>query len=227
MTGVFITFEGIEGAGKTTQARMLAEYLQSQGVTTLVAREPGGTWLGEEIRCLLLRSDRPIGGRAEMLLFLAARAQNTAQMIRPALEAGTWVICDRYADSTVAYQGYGRGLDLKTIRMLNEFCTGGLEPDITFLLDLPAEQGLARQGTRNRMEEEPLEFHRRVREGYLKEAARDPGRIRILDAQRSPEDIHREVVEVAERQLSSFSGGGRNAWLCGKPAEAEEAGGSQ
>ncbi len=193
MNGALITLEGIEGAGKTTQAQRLRERLEQQGRSVVLVREPGGTGLGEEIRRLLLQKSSEMGARAELLLFLAARAQLTDDVIRPAVLDGCVVVCDRYIDSTVAYQGYGRGLDLSTVTELNVFATAGLEPDITFVLDVPPELGLTRQQDRNRMEEEPLDFHRRVRDGYLAVAASNPRRVVVIDGSQSPDSVHAEL----------------------------------
>jgi len=208
MNGRFVTFEGVEGSGKSTQARMLAEHFQRKGISVIVVREPGGTALGEAIRQLLLDPAGQVVSEAELLLFLAARAQNTAEVIQPALQMGRLVVCDRYTDSTIAYQGYGRGLDLPTVRAMNAFATGGLEPDLTVLLDLPVETGLVRQSERDRMGAESLEFHRRVREGYLAEAAAQPRRFRVLQAERPASEIHEAVVREVGRILSEEEGEG-------------------
>ncbi|MBM3493095.1 MAG: dTMP kinase [Armatimonadetes bacterium] len=194
--GLFVTFEGVEGSGKTTQARLLAESLLGGGTQAVLLREPGGTPLAEEVRRILLHEAASMCPEAEVLLFLASRAQNTAERIRPALAEGQVVVCDRYSDSTIAYQGYARGGDLAGIRAMITYATGGLEPDVTLLLDLGVEVGLSRQTTRNRMELEPEAFHRRVRDGYLAEARRDPERIRVLDASGTVEDIHRMVLDI-------------------------------
>jgi len=201
MSGLFVTFEGIEGAGKSTQTRMLVESLERDGVASVQVREPGGTPIAEAVREVLLRSEAGVTAHAEALLFLAARAQNTAERIRPALEQGLVVVCDRYSDSTLAYQGYGRGLDLSLIRAMDAFATGGLAPDVTFLLDLDAQVGLGRQSQRNRMEDEPLKFHDRVRCGYLEEAARDRSRIRVLDGVRPAEELHHEIARAVASLL--------------------------
>ncbi len=195
MRGRFLTFEGVEGAGKTTQAAMLAEYLRRRGIPVMVVREPGGTEGGEAVRAILLQERLQWTATAELLLFLAARAQLTETVVRPALEVGTWVICDRYADSSVAYQGYGRGLGPEAVRNANRLATGGLKPDATVLLDLPVRVGLERQYSRNRMEGEPVAFHERVREGYLQEAALEPDRCVVIDAGGSAEQVHAEVLQ--------------------------------
>ncbi|MEK7681943.1 MAG: dTMP kinase [Chloroflexota bacterium] len=191
--GLFITFEGGEGSGKTTQARLLARRLRRRGVDVLLTHEPGGTPLGERAR-RILKGAIPASPLAELLLFAAARAQLVAGVLRPALEAGTWVVCDRYTDSTAAYQGYGRGLDMEAIRAVNALATGGLRPSLTFLLDVPVEAGLRRKGASDdRFEGEGLAFHRRVRSGYLELARREPGRVVVVDG--------REAASVTARRI--------------------------
>ena len=191
--GIFITFEGIEGAGKTTQAQQLADALSPNAVLT---REPGGTPVAERIRDLFLTSDG-ITPVTELLLIAAARTQHVDELIRPALEANRTVICDRFIDATVAYQGYRGGIDLSFIHQLNRIATGGLTPDITFILDLPPEIGTSRQQdaemVRNRLDKESLESHRKVRTGYLSVAKANPHRIKLIDATQSPDAIHAEV----------------------------------
>ena len=180
--GIFITFEGVEGAGKTTQVQRLAAAL---GPDVVLTREPGGTPIAEQIRNIFLTSDgiTPI---TELLLIAAARAQHVEELIRPALAANQTVICDRFIDATVAYQGYRGGINLALIHQLNHLATGGLTPDITFILDLPPEIGLQRQKQgethRDRLDKEPLEFHRKVRDGYLSAAKADPHRVKLIDA---------------------------------------------
>ena len=196
---MFLTVEGVEGAGKSTFIGLLEAELAKRGIPFLRTREPGGCALGRQIRPLLLDAAQKVDARAELFLFLADRAQHVADTIRPALARGEWVICDRYADSTIAYQGYGRGMDVELLQSLNDCATGGLWPDITFLLDLPAEVGLSRALARNgregltqsegRFEAEALAFHQRIREGFLARAARWPERFRVLDASQSPEDV--------------------------------------
>jgi dTMP kinase len=187
--GWFITIEGPEGAGKTTQAARLEAHLRSAGVPVVRTREPGGTALGERIRELLLDAEgsggRSIDPLADALLFSAARRQLVEEVIRPALAAGTSVVCARFADSTLAYQGYGSGLSLDDLRALERIATGGLRPDLTILLDVPPEVGLRRKAPDDRTRFElgfDLEFHRRVRDGFLDLAAREPGRFAIVDA---------------------------------------------
>ncbi len=180
--GIFITFEGGEGSGKSRQSRVLARRLRRRGTVVVLTHEPGGEPLAVRLR-RLLKGDTPLTPEAELLLFAASRAQLTTRVIRPALEAGQVVVCDRYADSTLAYQGYGRGLDMDSIRAANRMATGGLTPHLTVLLDVPAEVGLARKHADNdRFIREPLPFHQRVRQGYLELARSKPRRWLVVDA---------------------------------------------
>ncbi|ADH64314.1 thymidylate kinase [Allomeiothermus silvanus DSM 9946] len=193
MSGWFITFEGPEGAGKSTQVKLLAPWLEAQGREVVLTREPGnGGWLGVEVRRLVLLSE-PMSPEAEYLLYSADRAEHVRRVIAPALAAGKVVLCDRYLDSSLAYQGYGRGLDLGWLRAVAVGVTQGLKPHRTFLLDLPPEVGLARFAGRDRLEREPLEFHQRVRAGYLELAKAEPQRFVVLDATQSPEAIQAEL----------------------------------
>jgi len=200
--GTFITFEGVEGAGKTTQVQRLATAL---GPDVVLTREPGGTPVAERIRDLFLTSDG-ITPMTELLLIAAARAQHVDELIRPALEANQTVICDRFTDATVAYQGYRGGIDLDLIHQLNHVATGGLTPDITFILDLPPEIGLQRQQRaethRDRLESEPLEFHRKVREGYLFAAKSETHRVKLIDATQSPYAVHAALLTEYHKYLS-------------------------
>lgn len=184
--GRFITIEGAEGAGKTTNIGFLETYLQSADIPYILTREPGGTPLAEEIREILLdKRDEPVDEDCELLLVFAARAQHIHQKIIPTLETGTWVLCDRFTDATYAYQGGGRGLNQEKIRFLEQQVQQGLQPDLTILLDLPVEQGLERARSRaalDRFESEQIEFFRRVRQSYLSRAASHPERFRIIDA---------------------------------------------
>lgn len=198
--GLFVTFEGVEGAGKTTQVALLRDALEGEGWSVCVTREPGGDSLAEAVRSLVLHED--VTPRAELLLFLAARAQNVERVIRPHLTAGGIVLCDRFSDSTLAYQGYARGLGRDAIVPLDAFATNGITPDLTFLLDLPPELGLARQNDHNRMEAESLAFHCRVREGFLTEAANDPTRIAVLDARLSVAALHAEIYTRVQQALT-------------------------
>ncbi|MCS7273285.1 MAG: dTMP kinase [Fimbriimonadales bacterium] len=195
----FITFEGIEGAGKTTLAQHLAQWLQAQGVPVLLTREPGGSPMGASLRSVLLHAT--IDPYTELFLFLADRREHTLRVILPALQAGTWVLCDRYADSTLVYQGYGRGLDLALIRQLNAIATSGLTPDLTVLIDLPVELALARANTPTRFEAESRTFHQRIREGYLQEAARAPERFLILDGQAPLAQLLEQVRQALQTWL--------------------------
>jgi dTMP kinase len=205
--GRFITFEGPDGSGKTSQAARLAAALEAEGRPVVSVREPGGTVLGEQLRDLLLRrADVVIEPLADALLFNAARAQLVAEVIGPALAAGNAVVCARFADSTLAYQGYGAGLDLDRLRALAAIATGGLTPDLTILLDLPAETGLVRKrrgrSSLTRFESEDddafdLAFHRRVRAGLLEMAAAEPRRWRVLDATRARTTVARDVLAAA------------------------------
>lgn len=200
--GTLITFEGVEGSGKTTQVQRLAEAL---GPAVVLTREPGGTLVAERIRDIFLTSDG-ITAMTELLLIAAARAQHVDEVIRPALEANQIVICDRFTDATVAYQGYRGGIDLELIHHLNRVATGGLTPDLTFILDLSPEIGLQRQQTgethRDRLDREPLERHRKVREGYLSAAKADPDRVKLIDAAQSPDAVHAAILTEYQKYLS-------------------------
>ena len=188
--GLFITFEGGEGSGKSTQARLLLKKLEQQNIPAVLTHEPGGTALGNELRDAVKKSKAPISPQAELFLFAASRAQLVAEVIRPALEKGKVVICDRFMYSTLVYQGYGRGLDLTTIETINKLATGNLNPDLVILLDISPEQGLVRKRSlKDRFEREDLSFHRRVKEGYLKMAAAEPDRWLVIDASLRKEKI--------------------------------------
>lgn len=207
--GLFITFEGGDCAGKTTQLRMLEAWLKARGRSVICTREPGGTALAEKIRGLLLskESDETMTSQAELLLFSAARAQHVKHVVMPQLQSGGVVLCDRFIDSTVAYQGSARGLDMDFIRRLNSFCTAGCLPDLTFLLDLPLEESRRRLAARmggegpDRMEDENNSFHAKVREGFLKIAEENPGRVKVIDAMRTVDEIHSEIIEVVENAI--------------------------
>lgn len=188
---LFITFEGGEGCGKSTQARKLDRRLKKLAISSLLTHEPGVTSLGRKVaRLLKWTQNVDISPTAELMLFNTSRAQLTAEVIKPSLESGKVVICDRYADSTTAYQGYGRRLDLTVVAEVNRIGTMGLRPDVTFLLDMPVEKGLARKdGNKDRFEVESINFHKRIREGYLKMAAAEPGRWLVVDAEKSMEEI--------------------------------------
>lgn len=204
-TGRFVVVEGVEGAGKTTQVARLAEWLAARGVPHTVAREPGGTRVGEAVREVVLqRLDLDVPARTELLLILAARAAFVRQVVEPALARGDVVVADRYEHSTLAYQGYGRGLDLAEVERLNRFATGGIRPDVTLILDVPVELGTARQRSggkeADRMEREGRAFLERVREGYLALAGRDPS-ARLVDATGPADEVHRAVVAAVQEVL--------------------------
>ncbi|MEA2635539.1 MAG: dTMP kinase [Chloroflexota bacterium] len=202
--GFFITFEGPEGSGKSTQIHRLAAALAEQGHAVWTTREPGGTRTGETIRPILLGPQAgPLSPWSEALLFTAARAQLVEEVIRPRLDRGELVLCDRYSDSTLAYQGYGRGIDLKTLRRLQSEATGGLSPDLTLLLDLPVETGLDRipRKAKDRLDRETIAFHQRVYGGYHEMAALEPGRWRQVDASRDPDEVASRVLELAVEAL--------------------------
>jgi dTMP kinase len=198
--GFFVAFEGGEGAGKSTQVRLLTHVLVDQGRDVLATREPGGTPAGETIRSILLDpATGHLSPRAEALLYAADRAHHVATVVRPALARGAVVLSDRYIDSSLAYQGAGRTLDVDEVRQLSNWASEGLVPDLTVLLDLDPEVGLARAGDPDRLEAEPLEFHRRVRQLFLDLAAAEPQRYLVVDAERSPEDVFAKVgLAVAE-----------------------------
>jgi dTMP kinase len=200
--GLFIVFEGPEGSGKTTQLQRLYRRLRRAGVPVTRTREPGGTRLGERLRTLLKTAAESPVAEAELFLFLAARAQLVNTVIRPALAAGRVVLCDRYSPSTFAYQAYGRGLPLDRVADADRLATGGLWPDLVILLDLPAEAGLARRGRPDRFEAEDLEFHRRVRAGYLELARSAPERWLVLDAQAPPDALARQIWAFVKKLLA-------------------------
>ena len=201
---LFITFEGGEGSGKTVQAHALHRRLAQLSVPVVITHEPGGTPLGGRIaRSLKWVREVDISPISELLLFNASRAQLVDEVIRPELVDGKVVICDRYTDSTVAYQGYGRGLEMEVVRKINDVATGGLLPDLTVLLDIPVEEGFARKGVsaRDRFEEEDISFHRRVRGGYLRLAETEPGRWLVIDAAQSRKRIANIIWERVSRLL--------------------------
>ena len=201
-----ITFEGIEGSGKTTQLVRVAKLLREDGHRVVETREPGGTPFAERVRELLLSSAvKPIAPECEAFLILACRSQHVAHVIQPALKEGAVVLCDRFSDSTLAYQGYARGLDLQLLRKLDRFATGRLTPDLTLLFDVPVPLGLARRhGTeQNRLDRESRSFHEKVRQGFLALAARHPRRIRVIDGRSDPETIAAEVTSIVRRFLKT------------------------
>ena len=196
--GRFITIEGPEGSGKSTHSRLLCGYLRRRGLKILHTREPGGTKIGEVIRKVLLdRKNKKMSGACELFLFLAARAQIVEEMIRPALAKGYIVVCDRFHDATAAYQGYGAGLDLKLIDSTGRLATGGLKPDLTVLLDVETKVGLKRAGVKDRMEVKPVRFHKRVRDGYLEIAKREPRRIKVIRTTDAPVDAIQDKIRRA------------------------------
>jgi len=203
--GWFVTIEGPDGSGKTLQAERLRARAAAAGLGCVLTREPGGTWAGERIREILLgaaSTNERVAPRADALLFSAGRAQLVDEVVRPAIGRGDLVVDARHADSTLAYQGFGRGLPIEDLRAIQRFATGGLSPDLTILLDLPAEVGLARKQTeeRNRFEAGfDLDFHRRVRDGYLALAAAEPGRFAVVDATAEPDRVFEGVVAALER----------------------------
>jgi dTMP kinase len=208
--GRLVTIEGPDGAGKSSQAIRLAEALRERGHRVTLAREPGGTALGEAIRGILLSDSVEHEPEADALLFNAARAQLVHEVIRPALARGDIVVCDRYTDSTLAYQGYGSGLDGRWLEQLNEWATGGLRPDLTLLLELPFEEGLRRRANgpeaeRTRFERpgrHGADFHRRVRDGYLELSAREPGRWRVVDATAPAQALAAELLRLVSDFLA-------------------------
>ncbi len=210
--GIFITVEGIEGCGKSTQAKILRRYLEKKGFEVILTREPGGTEIGNQIRRILLdRKNKKIIPVAELLLYAASRAQHVNEVISPGIAEGKIVICDRFSDATTAYQGYGRGLDRKLIFLLDKISTGGLVPDLTIVLDLPEEIGLERAKKRNRemgisegegrIEEESLTFHRKVRKGYLKIASSNKKRVRVINSLSNINEINAEICKEADKLI--------------------------
>ncbi|MEZ5352552.1 MAG: dTMP kinase [Bryobacteraceae bacterium] len=211
--GLFITFEGTDGSGKTTQIGMFLARLRAAGYDAVQTAEPGGTVIGNQIRKILLDpANVELAPRAEMLLYFASRAQNVAEVIRPSIAAGRIVVCDRFTDSTLAYQGAGRGLGEETVLALHEVACGELQPDLTFFLDIDLKTGLERARRRNenegthdqsRMDEQSIEFHRQVRDAYLRLAASHPERFRVVDASLDPEGVHAAIWRHTEAALES------------------------
>ena len=205
--GKFITVEGIEGVGKSTNIAVLVDTIEAAGHTVLTTREPGGTPFAEDIRDILMnRSDEPVPEIAELLLMFAARSFNVNNVIVPALEAGTWVVCDRFTDSSRAYQGGGRGIPMETIDRIADWVHGDTWPDVTILLDAPVEIGMERAGTRSapdRIEQERHDFFERVRECFLQIAANEPHRFVVIDTTRSIEDVRADIAALAEQILAN------------------------
>jgi len=205
---MFITLEGPDGSGKTTQVPDLAEAIRQAGYELVVTREPGGTEIGDQVRQVIMDlKNKAMFPTTEILLFQASRAQLVRQVIMPALEAGKVVLCDRYADSTLAYQGYGHQIDLKQLRRIVEFATGGLKPDLTLYLDIDAREGLKRRTGEgdewNRLDDYDLAFHNRVREGYHKLIAEEPERWVTIDAARSPSEVQADLREIVLEHLKA------------------------
>ncbi len=208
---LFITFEGVEGAGKTTQIQILTQNLRQRGIPVLATREPGGCPLANEIRKLLLSPDQgEMASSAELLLYLAARAQHVFEVIRPALAEGKIVLCDRFADATTVYQGYARGIDLQSIRQFNDFAVSSLTPDLTILMDMAVEKGQDRLVQRNnktgsrvdRLEMESIDFHRRVRQGYLTLSREFPERFHVVDAAATQDEVAIKILKSVEPFLT-------------------------
>jgi dTMP kinase len=219
MRGKLIVFEGVEGSGKTTQLQRCLDWLQGSGlgsclgtigerIPLALTREPGGTSLGLGLRQLLLESSSsPLQDRAELLMYAADRAQHVEEFLKPHLAMGTVILCDRYTDSTVAYQGYGRGLDLALIEQLNQIATGGLDSDLTLWLDIDAEAGLQRalhRGSADRIEQADLEFHRRVQQGFTQLAQSYPQRIVRIDASKSEQEVHLAIQEILRQKFTTW-----------------------
>lgn len=197
--GVFITFEGADGCGKTTQINLLDEYLISKKIPSLLTREPGARGLGTKLREILLNYEGEIASTAESFLFLADRAQHIEKIIKPAIEEKKIILCDRHTDSTLAYQGYGRGLDIDRIKYLNDIATGGLKPDLTIVFDIDAETSSKRVGAnKDRMESAGMDFFNRVRQGYLKIAEEEPERVKVINACDTIENVHKQVMQLIE-----------------------------
>ena len=202
--GLFITFEGIDGSGKSTQIELLANYLKKRNIDFILTRDPGGTDLGNCLRDILLNYKGKIFPTCELFLYLADRAQHIEEKIIPALNSGKVVLCDRFTDSTIAYQGYARGLDTTVINELNSIVTQGLKPDITLLYDISVETSLSRVGTKkDRLESENADFHEQVRNGYLKLAEKYPERIKIIDANRDVQSAFADTIKLLEKLVDS------------------------
>ena len=209
-SGFFVTLEGIEGAGKSTQAEMLVRHLESEGYSVKYVREPGGTPVGEKVRAILADPDLEITPLTEVLLLSASRSQLVEQFIRPQLGEGNVVICDRFSDSTIAYQGFGRGVHLTQIREVTDMCTWGVRPNMTIIVDIEPKKGLGRVRTRSvetltrmdRLENMDMSFHEKVRDGYLELAADEPGRFRIFDGQLPAQELSTKIVACVMKELT-------------------------
>ncbi len=207
--GRFITLEGLEGVGKTTNREFIEATLKSRDINVVVTREPGGTELGEQLRHLLLHASAPVSAEAELMMMAASRKQHTVDVIEPALQSGKWVLCDRYADASYAYQGGGRQLGLDVVASLHSLLTIDLQPDITFLLDMPIADGLKRMAARgkpDRIEQEELAFFERARKAYLQRAALQPDRMKVVDAGAPLEQVQARVSELLMQFLDSNNG---------------------
>ncbi len=201
--GYFITFEGADGCGKTTQIQLIKEYLDKKNIENILTREPGGSDLGVHLRKILLHYENPVSNIAETFLYLADRAQHIEYKIKPALESGKIVLCDRHTDSTIAYQGYGREQNIDEIKHLNSIATAGVIPDLTIVFDIDTEIAQKRlQGEKDRLEAEGIEFHKKLRHGYLEIAKNDPKRVKVIDANKSIERVFSDTIKVMEEILN-------------------------
>ena len=201
--GIFITFEGADGCGKTTQIELIKKYLDLNNIDNVLTREPGGCDLGLELRKILLHYEKPVSNIAELFLYLADRAQHTEFTIKPLLAEGKMVLCDRYIDSTVAYQGYARGQDIEKIIELNNLVTKNLKPDLTIVFDIDSNLAQSRlKGEKDRLEKEGLEFHKALRKGYLELAKSNPGRIKVISSDDTIENIHKQCVELIKGYIN-------------------------
>ncbi len=202
MKGLFISVEGTDGAGKSTQIDLLLEYLKAKGVEVIYTREPGGTYISEKIREIILDTDNEgMEGACEALLYAASRAQHVREKIVPALNDGKMVICDRYVDSSIVYQGVARGLGIDDVRAINDFAIGGVMPDLTLFFDLTVEESVKRKknmGSLDRIEKESFDFHKKIYDGYVALAESDPARIKRIDASRPVEEVHKQVLKALE-----------------------------
>ncbi len=204
--GIFLSLDGIDGTGKSTQCRLLVDWLRCSGHDVVACADPGGTAIGDSLRDILLHHRGEMAPTCEALLFMASRAQLIAEVIRPALDTGCIVVCDRFLLANVVYQGYGAGLDVDQLWAIGRLATGGLEPDLTLVLDLPLEAALTRRRRApDRMESRAREYQERVREGFLAEARRSPARIRVVDASPSIEAVHQRICEEVQRVLAARS----------------------
>ena len=201
--GFFITFEGADGCGKTTQSELIKKYLEEKGYEVVWTREPGSKGLGQKIRELLLHYDGDVSPSCEAFLFLADRAQHIEHLIKPAIESGKIVVCDRHTDSTIAYQGYGRGKDIEQLKYLNNLATNGLKPDLTFVFDVSTEVAQKRVGSeKDRMESAGIEFHKKVRNGYLEIAKQEPERVKVVNANNSIEKVFEDAKKIIDNFLN-------------------------